>query len=44
MHDAINLYSNMISAAIPYATVFAIGNLIVNSILNAAFRGRLSFR
>lgn len=44
MYDAIAIYAEMISGAIPYATAFAIGNLIVNSILNAAFRGRLSFR
>lgn len=43
MNDAIALYTEMIGAVIPYVVTFCIGNLIVNSILGAAFKGRLDF-
>lgn len=37
----IELYSAMIGDVIPYVTIFCLCNMVVNSILNAAFRGRL---
>lgn len=40
---AIALYTDMITQVIPYVTAFCIGNLIVRSVLNAAFKGRMSF-
>lgn len=39
--DAIDLYTMIVEAAIPYAIVFALGNLIVKTFLRAAFGGRL---
>ena len=41
---ALDLYILMISAAIPFAVVFAVGNLIVGSFLRAAFGGKLEFK
>lgn len=41
---AIDLFVKVVEAAIPFATVFAIGQLIVNTFLRAAFGGRLEFR
>lgn len=44
MKDAIDLYAMVVSAAIPYAVAFAIGNLIVGSFLRMAFGGKVEFR
>lgn len=41
--DALELYVSMISAAIPYAVTFEIGNLIVCTFLRVAFGGKLWF-
>lgn len=43
MTEAIALYTDVILAAVPFAVVFSIGNLIVNSFLNMAFKGHIEF-
>lgn len=40
---AIDLYTQMITAALPVAIAFEIGNLLVSTFLRAAFGGRLWF-
>lgn len=40
---AIELLAEIISAALPIAIVFEIGNLLVGTFLRAAFGGRLWF-
>ena len=37
----VSIYVDILSAALPIAIIFGIGNLIVNIILAAAFTGRL---
>lgn len=44
MIDAIDLYTMIVTDAIPYAITFAIGNLIVGSFLRMAFGGKVEFR
>lgn len=41
--EAIEIYTNMISNAIPYAIVFEVGNLIVCTFMRVAFGGKLWF-
>lgn len=41
--EAIEIYTNMISSAIPYAIVFEVGNLIVCTFMRVAFGGKLWF-
>lgn len=41
---ALDLYVQMISAAIPFALVFALGNLIVGTFIRSAFGGKLEFK
>lgn len=43
MLEAINLYTAVVEAAIPYAVAFAVGNLIVTSFLKMAFGGKVEF-
>lgn len=43
MLEAINLYTMVVEACIPYAITFAVGNLIVGTFLDAAFGGKLKF-
>lgn len=40
---AVELLADIISAALPIAIVFEIGNLLVGTFLRAAFGGRLWF-
>lgn len=40
---AVKLLSDVMSAALPIAIVFEVGNLIVGSFMRAAFGGRLWF-
>lgn len=40
---ALDLYKEVITAAIPIAIVFELGNLITSTFLRAAFGGRLWF-
>lgn len=40
---ALDLYVMIVEAAVPFAVVFAVGNLIVNTFLKAAFGGKLEF-
>ncbi len=40
---AVHLYQDLITAALPVAVVFEIGNLIVSTFLRSAFGGRLWF-
>ena len=40
---AFKLYTDVITAALPVAIVFEVGNLIVSTFLRAAFGGRLWF-
>lgn len=41
---AIDLFAKVVEAAIPFAVVFSIGQLLVNTFLRSAFGGRLEFR
>lgn len=43
MKEAIELYAMLITAALPFAVAFSIGNLLVNSFLNMAFKGHVEF-
>lgn len=43
MQDAINLFTQIVEAAIPYGITFAMGQLIVNSFMKMAFGGRIEF-
>jgi hypothetical protein len=44
MKDAVELYAMVVTGAIPYAIVFALGNLIVGSFMRMAFGGKIEFR
>lgn len=39
---AIDIYVLVAEAAVPFAIVFALGNLIINTFLKAAFGGKLT--
>lgn len=41
MAEAVNVFVQCMEIAIPVAVVFECGNLIVNTVLRAAFGGRL---
>lgn len=41
--EIIAVYTDLCSAAIPYAITFAFGNLIVTSFLKMAFGGKVEF-
>lgn len=41
IQDAINLYADVVSAALPYAVVFALGQRLVTMFLGMAFRGHV---
>lgn len=41
MTEAIDLYVMVFTAALPYALVFAVGNLIVRTLFTSAFSGKL---
>lgn len=43
MNDAINLYAQIVSGAIPYGIAFALGDMIVCTFMRMAFGGRISF-
>lgn len=43
MSDAINIFTDVVNASLPYAVVFWLGELIVRSFLTMAFRGRIEF-
>lgn len=43
MSDAIALYTEIVSSAIPYAITFAVGDLIVGSFIRMALGGKISF-
>lgn len=43
MKEAIQIYTEIAQAAIPYAIAFEVGNLIVGTFLRAAFGGKLWF-
>ena len=43
MLEAIDLFTKIVEAAIPYAVTFAVGNLIVTSFMKMAFGGRVEF-
>lgn len=44
VQDIIILVTDCYTAALPFALVFWMGELIVSTILRSAFGGRLSFR
>lgn len=44
MIDAINLYASVITAALPYGIVFAVGDLILGTLFSAAFGGKLKIK
>lgn len=43
MQDAIDLFAQIVTAAIPYGVTFALGDLIVCSFMKMAFKGRVEF-
>lgn len=43
MVEAIELFAEIVRAAIPYGVTFALGQMIVNSFMKMAFRGYIEF-
>lgn len=43
MLGAIELFTEIVKAAIPYAVTFALGQMIVNTFMRMAFKGRIEF-
>lgn len=43
MINAIDLFTQIVVAAIPYGIAFAVGQLIVDSFMNMAFGGKVKF-
>lgn len=43
MTEAIAIYTEVITYALPFAIAFEVGNLIVSTFLRAAFGGKLWF-
>lgn len=43
MQVAIDIFTDILTASIPFAVVFWMGELIVRSFLTMAFRGRIEF-
>lgn len=41
---AVSVYLNILGYVVPITIVFAFGNIIVSTILRAAFGGKLEFR
>lgn len=41
MLEAIRLYTLIVEAAIPFAITFALGNLMVNTFMKMAFKGKI---
>ena len=41
MQDAVNLFVEVVSAVLPYAVAFAVGQRIVTMFLSMAFKGEL---
>lgn len=41
MQDAIEIYTAIVLAAVPFAVTFEVGNLIVGTFLRTAFGGKL---
>lgn len=44
MQEAISLYTNIITAAIPFGIAFAMGDFIVSNFMRVAFGGQLRLR
>lgn len=43
MQAAIEIFTNVVGASLPYAVTFWMGELIVRTFLTMAFRGRIEF-
>lgn len=43
MQGAIDLFAQIVAAAIPYGVTFALGQMIVNSFMKMAFKGYIEF-
>lgn len=43
MQEAIELFAQIVVAAIPYGVTFALGQMIVNSFMKMAFGGKIEF-
>ena len=43
MQEAIELFALVVTSAIPYGVAFAVGQMIVNSFMKMAFKGRIEF-
>lgn len=41
MQEAIKLYTMIVEAGIPFAMTFAIGNIVVNTFMRMAFKGKV---
>lgn len=44
MSNAIALYAEIVTGAIPYGITFALGNMIVGTFMRMAFGGKIEFR
>lgn len=43
MTDAIALFTQIVTVAIPYGVAFALGQMLVNTFMSMAFGGRIKF-
>lgn len=41
--DAVALFTQIVTAAIPYGVAFALGQLVVNTFMRMAFGGKIEF-
>lgn len=43
MKEAIELFNQIVVAAIPYGLAFALGQMVINTFMNMAFGGKIKF-
>ena len=43
MSEAIELFTMVVTAAIPYGVAFALGQIVVNTFMSMAFGGKIKF-
>lgn len=43
MSEAIELFTMIVTEAMPYGVVFALGQMLVNTFMSMAFGGRIKF-
>lgn len=42
--DIIALFVDIVEVAVPFATIFTLGNILVNTFLRMAFGGKVEFK